>query len=274
MPSIIAAGIGAAASIGGALISSNSAQSAANTQAQAADQASAAQLQMFQQIRTDLSPYRDIGSAAANPLMYGLGIGGTEPTGGPLAGTASGSLLAPFNPDMATLAATPGYQFTRQQGLESTQNSFAAQGLGASGAAAKGAANYAENLASTTYQQQFNNYWAQKQTQLNALTGAVGTGQSAANQTGAFGTAATQSSNNFLTSGAAATAAGQVGSANALTGGLGGLNNSALLYSLGQSGMFGGGGSGTSPSSLNALAFTGPSATNFAFGASPSNFSF
>jgi hypothetical protein len=146
---------------------------------------------------------------------------------------------------MAQLEATPGYQFTKQQGLEATQSGFAGMGLGASGAAAKGAANYAENLASTTYQQQFQNYWTQNQNIQSALTGAVGIGQSAANQTGAFGTAATQSANNFLTSGAAASAAGTIGAANALTGGISGVNNAATLYAIGQSGMFGSGSGGS-----------------------------
>ena len=235
--------IGAGAlSAGSSILGAGASESAAATQAQAADQASAAQLQMFNTIRGDLAPYMAFGGQALNPLSYGLGLGGTQPTGGTLTGTAPGSLIAPFNPTMTQLQATPGYQFTRQQGLQATQNSFAAQGLGASGAAAKGAANYAENLASTTYQQQFNNYWTNQNQALSGLQYAAGVGQSAANQTGAFGTTATQLSNNYLTSGAAASAAGTIGAANALTGGLGGVSNAALLYGLNQSGMFGGGG--------------------------------
>lgn len=55
-----------------------------------------------------------------------------------------------------TLENTPGYQFTLQQGLESTQNSAAARGLANSGAALKGAATYATGLANDTYQSQYN----------------------------------------------------------------------------------------------------------------------
>jgi hypothetical protein len=55
-----------------------------------------------------------------------------------------------------TLENTPGYQFTLGQGLESTQNSAAARGLGSSGAALKGAATYATGLADQTYQNQAN----------------------------------------------------------------------------------------------------------------------
>ena len=54
------------------------------------------------------------------------------------------------------LARMPGYQFTLDQGLKSTQNGFAARGLGTSGAALKGAAQYATGLANQTYGDQFN----------------------------------------------------------------------------------------------------------------------
>jgi hypothetical protein len=242
MPSISIPAAIAGTGLVGSLVSANASQSAASTQANAADQASAAQLQMFNTIQGNLAPYRGVGAAAVNPLEYGLGIGGTQQQGEP----GFGSLVTPFQPTMAQLQATPGYQFTQQQGMEQLQNSFAGQGLGGSGAALKAGANYAEGLASTTYQQQFQNYWTQNQNILSNLQGAVGVGQSAANQTGAFGTAATQASSNFLTSGAAASAAGTIGTANALNGGLGSLSNSAVLYGLGQTGLFGAGG-GSNP---------------------------
>lgn len=240
MPSIAASAISGIASIGGALLGGKAAKSAADTQAQAADRAAAAQMSMFNTIRGDLSPYRTFGASGVNPLAYGLGLpGATNP--GEQIGSAGGpgGLIAPFNPTEAQLESTPGYKFIKAQGLEATQNSFAAQGLGASGAAARGASQYAEGLASTFYQQQFDNYWKQNTTVANELSNVVGTGQSASNQTGAFGTSAAQSASNFSTSGAAATAAGDVGQANALTGGLTGLSNAATLYALGQSGMFG-----------------------------------
>ncbi len=64
-----------------------------------------------------------------------------------------------FAPTIENLEKTPGYQFTLDQGLKAVQNSYAAQGLGTSGAAMKGAADYAEGLASTTYQNQFKNWY-------------------------------------------------------------------------------------------------------------------
>lgn len=154
----------------------------------------------------------------------------------------SGSLDARFNPTMASLAATPGYQFILQQGLQGVQNSYAASGLGTSGPALKGAANYAEGLAGTTYQQQFENYLAQNQQIYNMLGGVVSQGQaSAAGLAGpAVQSGASQAS--MLGQAGSALAAGTVGGANALSGGLGSLGQSGVLYGLlANSGMFGGG---------------------------------
>lgn len=135
------------------------------------------------------------------------------------------------------LTKTPGYQFDLSQGLRQINNSAASQGLGLSGAQLKGAERFATGLADTTYGQQFNRGLTQYQTAYNAaannvnrLLGLLGVGQSAANQTGAFGTTATANAGNMLTSGANAQAAGTVGAANALSGGLSGIGNNAMLY--------------------------------------------
>ena len=81
--------------------------------------------------------------------------------------------------EMQALQATPGYQFTLDQGLESTQNGASARGLGTSGAADKAAASYATGLASTTYQNQLGNALsaANTGTQLGSAQGSVGTQQ-------------------------------------------------------------------------------------------------
>lgn len=144
-----------------------------------------------------------------------------------------GAAANPNDPSgmMSRLAQTPGYQFALQQGLQATQNGFAAQGLGQSGAAIKGAGQYAEGLASTTYQQQVQN--AQQ---------LAGMGQNAAAGLGTLGQQAGQIAGNFGTSGAAAGAAGVVGAGNAL----GGAATSAALWNQipQQLGMFGGSAAG------------------------------
>lgn len=74
----------------------------------------------------------------------------------------------------ATLESMPGYQFALTQGLRSTQNSFAAKGLGSSGAAMRGAADYSQGLASTTYNMLFANAMAASQLGETAAEGLGG----------------------------------------------------------------------------------------------------
>ncbi len=211
MPFGVAAGaLGAVGAIGGALISSSASKKAAQTQADAANRAADMTQENQQQVREDLAPYRDAGSATLRTLQDRLP-----------------DLTAPFNPTVETLLNTPGYKFTLDQGLKAVQNSASARGLGVSGAAMKGAADYATGLADNTYKTQFDIDQANKTNAYNKLLGIVGAGQSSAAQTGAFGTTATQNAGNFLTSGANASAAGTVGSANALSSGINNAANSA-----------------------------------------------
>jgi hypothetical protein len=77
----------------------------------------------------------------------------------------------------AELVQTPGYQFNLSQGLRAAQNSAAARGLGVSGAALRGAANYATGLADSTYQNQFANQQTLWQDQVNSLLGGFNTQQ-------------------------------------------------------------------------------------------------
>lgn len=239
----VALGVGAAG-IAGSAISASAAESAAQTQANAAMYGANLQEANFQQIQQNLLPYMQYGQLGLNTLE------GSGPT-------SLNSLTTPFNPTMAQLAATPGYQFTLQQGLQSVNNGLSSEGLAAnntptsfSGAQQKGAANYAEGLASTTYNQQFQNYLAQNSQIYNMLTGVVGQGANAATGLGGFGTQTANSVSNLLTSGAAAQAAGTVGAANAIGGGLNSAANSGLLFSLlnsqnGNAPLFGGSGGGT-----------------------------
>lgn len=113
---------------------------------------------------------------------------------------------------------TPGYQFARDQGMQAVTNRLNAQGLGGvSGAFGKGLARFVTGLADQTYQQQLTNYG-----------NAAGMGQSAANQTGTFGQAATTGATNALQGGAAASAAGTVGATNAISGGITSAGNALL----------------------------------------------
>lgn len=225
---LIGGGLSAAGGVASAVIGSNAAQSAAATQSATADKQLAATQQMFGTVSGDMQPYISAGNAALLGVQNLLGTGPN--------GTAG---------ELQQLQATPGYQFALTQGLQATQNGYAAQGLGQSGAALKGAANYSEGLAESTYSNVFNNFLNTAQlgqSSVGQLASAAGQFQGAENQ--------------LAGTSAAAQAAGTVGSANAITSGitnaLGGISNASMLLGLNSSGMFGASNSGSGVNGLGA----------------------
>ena len=224
-----AAVLGAGASIYSSGVQAKAIDSAAQQQAAAAQTASQQQMAMFNQVQGNLSPFMQAGQGALTQLQ---GLTGTGEGGNPL----TAPLTSQFQPTMAQLENTPGYKFSRDQGLNAVNNSFAAQGLGGSGALGKGLANYAEGLAGTTYQNAFNNNLLQNKQISDILQNQVNTGANAAAGLSNAGIQSTALSNQAAMSGAAATAAGTVGSANAIAGGLTNATNSlgsaATSYSL------------------------------------------
>ena len=220
-------------SVLGGLITSQGAQSAASTQAGAATQNQQAVLQAGQQASNlDLGA---IGQANAYLQPYAnVGAGAVGQLQNLLTGAGNGNALQ-------ALRNMPGYQFQLQQGLEATQNGFAAKGLGSSGAAMKGAADYVNGLTGTNLQ----NYY-------NMLMGGAGLGANAAtlqsqnvsNLTTAGANALFGGATNAASlgmAGAAASAAGTVGAANALGSGIANAGNAYGQYSLMQNLLAGGG---------------------------------
>jgi hypothetical protein len=245
----IAAGVGA---VGGAYISSQGAKSAANTQANAANYAADLQQQQWQQTQQNLQPYLQLGSSSINPLLVAMGYNISQNPDGSVSLDSvndNNILHQSFTaPTEAQAQATPGYQFTLNQGLKATQNSAAARGLGTSGAALKGAANYATGLADSTYNdvynralQTFNTNYSSASNAVNRLQGLVSNGQNAAATNGSLGAATANSIGNTMTSAANAQASGTVGSANALSSALGNTGNMAFTYGMLQNNAGGGG---------------------------------
>jgi hypothetical protein len=168
-------------------------------------------------------------------------------------------LTTPFSFDPSKVDQTPGYQFTLQQGLKALNNQNSAQGLGQSGAQQKGLLSYATGLADNTYQQQYANALQQYTTNYGVasdmagrLGGLASLGQNAAAGVGNAGIQSANNAGNYLTQGVNAAASGQVGSANAISGGLNSLGGNALAYSLLGGGNNGALGSGASQQLLNA----------------------
>lgn len=197
------------------------ASSAASAQTKAADQNNARLQAQYDTTRGDLAPYRYAGGNAESGLTSRLN-----------------ELTSPIQMDQATLEQTPGYQFNLSQGLKSVQNSAAARGLGASGAAQKGAATYATGLADSTYQNQFNNANINQTNAYNRLMGLVQVGENAAAQTGNQGNAIIGAQTANTTGGANAQAAGYNALGQAGANVAGGIGNGAVyngLYGSGNS---------------------------------------
>lgn len=240
--SVIGGIASAVGSIGGALIGGSAAKSAADTQAQAANNATAASQAEAAQTRADLAPYNDLGQQGQESLSSLFGLNGTGNQTNALQSFGLPGLT--FQPTQAQLAATPGYQFNLAQGQQAVANSNAAQGRGISGAALKGAANYATGLADNTLKTQQGIFQSNLGNIVGGLSGIGNLGENAAAQTGSLGTANTNAANASAIGGANAQASGTVGSANALSGGLSSLGNLPLNYQLYSQLLNGGGGGG------------------------------
>lgn len=201
------------ASLAGGLLNYFGAKSASDNQVDAAKQANALQFAMFRMARHDLSPYRQMGFRSSNKLQAALP-----------------GLTKPFDP--GDLTKTPGYQFVEQEGQKGLANSYAAAGLGSSGALEKAQGQYAAGLASTTYQQQLQNYLAQNMQKYNMLMGTTQVGEAAAAGTAQAGMATgAQVGSNLIGAGNAA-AAGIIGGTNALAGGINNAAQMGLSYNL------------------------------------------
>lgn len=198
-----------AAIIGSSLLGGSASRSAASTQADAASRASDAQLQMFREQAALQEPFRQAGVRALPQL---------EAQRNMMPGAFTGQV---------NLGQDPGYAFRLSEGQKALDRSAAARGGLISGGALKAAQRFGQDLGSQEYQNAYNRALtgynaevAREATGYNRLAALAGIGQTATGQIGAAGQNAATNMGNLMTSGAAASAAGQVGAANALTGGL------------------------------------------------------
>ena len=184
---------------GSTLAGSRAASGAAATQANAANRAADLQQQQYEQIRADQAPFREAGVNALGKLQ---GMADYKPFG-----------MQQFQQD-------PGYAFRLSEGQKALDRQAAARGGLISGNALKAATQFGQNMGSQEYTNAFNRYQTERQATLApymTLAG-FGTGANAANAQAGQNYAT--NAGNMITGGAAAQAAGQVGSANAITGGV------------------------------------------------------
>jgi hypothetical protein len=154
-----------------------------------------------------------------------------------------GQFTHSFNASDLNANLAPNYQFMLDQGIGQTKNMANSTGGLIGGNALQGINTFAQNYAKNAYQDAFQNYNANQTNIFNRLSSIAGLGQTANQATANAAIPLTGAATNYMTSGAAAQAAGTVGSANAISGGINGLSSGVLLRNL-----LGGGGGGLSDS--------------------------
>ena len=192
-------------------IGSSAAKGAAKTQSAAADRAAELQNEQFQQTRQDYAPYREAGYNALANLQR-----------------TAGNVPGAFKFGAGDYQADPGYAFRLSEGQKALDRQAAARGGLISGGALKAAQRYGQEMGSQEFQNAYNRAFTGYGTEVarenqlyNRQAALAGIGQTATGQVAQAGQNYANTAGNLITGGAAAQAAGQVGQANAITGGLG-----------------------------------------------------
>lgn len=142
----------------------------------------------------------------------------------------TGSFLHQFNADDLKTNLAPNYDFMLKQGQGATTNLSNLAGGAFSGNTLKAINDYSQNYASNAYQNAFQNYNTNQTNIYNRLASIAGLGQTAGSNSTTGASAFSGGIGDAISAAGTARAAGQVGSANALSGGA---NNAMGWYTLG-----------------------------------------
>jgi hypothetical protein len=201
----------AAAILGSAALGAVASRSASKTQAGAAQQAADVQRSQFEQTRADQAPYREAGYNALANLQR-----------------TAGNVPGAFKFGAGDYQADPGYAFRLAEGQKALDRQAAARGGLISGGALRAAQRYGQEMGSQEFGNAFNRALTSygtdvaRENQLyNRQAALAGIGQTSTNLVGQAGQNYATNVGNLMTGAGAAQAAGQVGMANAVTGGLG-----------------------------------------------------
>ena len=144
-------------------------------------------------------------------------------------GTGQDYLTHQFNAQDFQNNIDPGYAFRLQQGQLANQAAANRSGGLIGGNALAGLQDYTQGQASQEYGNAFNRYQAQRTNIYNTLAGIAGIGQTAQGQANQLGQNYANNTTGLITGAGAAQAAGQVGAANALSGGIQGAGSTYML---------------------------------------------
>lgn len=197
-------------------IQAGGAQNAALWQALAAGQAQNNYANYYGEAKAALNPYVTAGQKSMDLLQSYLT--GTNAKTANIGGGGD-TLMTTFQPTMAQLESTPGYQWARQQGLGAMTNSMAAKGLGTSGNLVQGIGETATGLASQTFNDQLRNYMNQNLQAYNMLFQPAQMGAQAAGTLGQLAVGTGGNIGNAILGAGTAMGQGTMGAANAYAGG-------------------------------------------------------
>jgi hypothetical protein len=186
--------------VGSAVIGAASSRSAAKTQASAADRATDLQREQFERQMELQAPFREAGLRALPELE-------------------AASRYTPFG--MNQFQADPGYAFRLAEGQKALERSASARGGLISGGALKAAQRFGQEMGSQEYTNAFNRYQTERGARLNPLQSLAGVGQTSVNQLGAAGQNYASGAGEAMGQAAQARASGYMGTANAISGGVG-----------------------------------------------------
>lgn len=160
------------------------------------------------------------------------GTGGSALPNEGSTGLPTGFLTQLFGPEQFKAGMDPGYQWRMQQGSQGVMNTASAGSGSLSGPALKALMDYNQAGASQEYGSAFNRFQTQQGNIFQRLTSMAGMGQNAAAGVGnqAVATGANIGAN--IVGGANASAAGQIGVANAVGGSLSDLGSIASWYAM------------------------------------------
>ena len=231
----------------GSSMQADASQNAASMQAASADRAAQQQLDMFNIQNNQQAPYREAGYGALTNIK---------------------NMLPYFTKEVTAqdLSNMPGFTFGLNQGVGATKEGLNVGGGGSN--VTRGATKFATDYATNVGLPQ---YLSQRTGIYNTLASLAGIGQKSQEATGNMAQNVTSNIGQLGVGAAGALGAGQIGAANAYAGGAQGVGNSALLYQMmnkntqlspyqtgqqlsnqyGAENVYGAGGSGTVPTSVN-----------------------
>lgn len=194
----------AAAIFTNAAVGAWSANNAASQQQSAAENAAQVQQNIYNQTLQNTQPYMEAGRTALGQI-----------------GGMGDYFNHQFNAADLRNGLSPNYEFMLGQGLRQVGNAANTSGSRLGGNSLAGLTRYAEDYAGNAYQQAFNNFNTQRSDIFNRLSSIAGLGENAAVQAGNTGGQAGSNIANTMLGGANAGAAGTIGTANAVSNGLG-----------------------------------------------------